>query len=88
MSVIVKDPDDRYFVFTKGADSVISTRITHNQHLLDTNKEHLIEYAKQGLRTLMMAYKEITIEELNDWETIYNVIIELIEECFIRKRQK
>lgn len=73
MSVIVKDEDDRYFVFTKGADSILNPKITLNTEIIDINKEHLIEYAKQGLRTLMMAYKEITIEELNDWEKIYNV---------------
>jgi magnesium-transporting ATPase (P-type) len=73
MSVIVKDPDDRYFVFTKGADNVISNRITMNTDILEISKDHLVEYAKQGLRTLMLAYKEISIDELEEWEKNYNV---------------
>ncbi len=73
MSVIVKDSEDRYFLFTKGADSILTPKVTQNPEIIDINKEYLVEYAKQGLRTLMMVFKEITIDELKDWEKIYNV---------------
>jgi|LauGreDrversion4_2_1035121.scaffolds.fasta_scaffold1028571_2 magnesium-transporting ATPase (P-type) len=73
MSVIVKDSDDRYFLFTKGADSILSPKVTQNSEMIDINREYLVDYAKQGLRTLMMVFKEISIDELKDWEKIYNV---------------
>ena len=73
MSVIVTDPDGRYFIFTKGADNVILPKVTLNPEILDMNKQHLVDFAKQGLRTLVLAYREITIEELTDWEKKYNV---------------
>jgi magnesium-transporting ATPase (P-type) len=73
MSVIVRDSEDRYFLFTKGADSVLLPKITQNPEIVEINKEHLVDYSKQGLRTLMMAFKEITLYELNEWEKIYNV---------------
>jgi len=50
-----------------------SPKVTQNSEMIDINKEHLINYAKQGLRTLMMVFKEISIDELKDWEKIYNV---------------
>lgn len=74
MSVIVTDSEGRIFVFTKGADNIIREKISVNKEQIETTNKHLIDFAKKGLRTLMLAYKEITSEELADWEILYNVI--------------
>ena len=55
MAVIVRAPDNKIYLFAKGADSAIGERITQNKELLDITGEHLIKFAKHGLRTLMIA---------------------------------
>ena len=49
----------------KGADSAIGERVTQNKELLNITGKHLIKFAKYGLRTLMVAYRELTEEEYN-----------------------
>ena len=73
MSVIVLSPEGRIFVFTKGADSILLNKVTVNPNLIKFTDECLVSYAKKGLRTLLIVYKEITDDELIEWETIYNV---------------
>ena len=75
MSVIVTSPEGRIFIFTKGADSLLVMKITKNKKLIPSCKQNLLQYAKKGLRTLMIAYNELTIEQLVEWEKIYNVKI-------------
>ena len=60
MSVIVRSPDDRILCITKGADSVIFPRLQSGQdELIGRTGQHLEQYAKQGLRTLLLAKREI-----------------------------
>ena len=75
MSVIVTSPDGRIFLFTKGADSLLVKKITRNKHMIPSCEQNLLQYAKKGLRTLMIAYKEIFEDELLEWEKIYNVYL-------------
>jgi phospholipid-transporting ATPase len=67
MSVIIKCPDGKIRLFMKGADNVIRKLITLNTGLIDTTDQHLLEFAHSGLRTLMIAYKEIPDHEYNEW---------------------
>lgn len=63
MTVVVKDSDNRIKVMCKGADSIIQKRLKdneYNQELLKCTEQYLEEYAKQGLRTLLLAEKEIS----------------------------
>ena len=73
MTVIVTSPEGRNFVFTKGADSLLMKKVMHNPKSIQPCEENLVQLAKKGLRTLLMVYKEITDEELIEWETIYKV---------------
>jgi magnesium-transporting ATPase (P-type) len=72
MSVIIKCPDGKIRLFAKGADSAIRPLI-NNKNLLHTTDEHLLECAKEGLRTLMIAYKDISIPEYQKWNERYLV---------------
>ena len=63
MAVIIRAPDNKIYLFAKGADSAIGERVTQNKELLDITGEHLIQFAKKGLRTLMIAYRELSEEE-------------------------
>ncbi|KAF1781160.1 P-type ATPase, N-terminal [Phytophthora cactorum] len=56
MSVVVRTPDKRVMLLTKGADSVIFPRPA----IVDTTLAHLERYATEGLRTLVIAQKELS----------------------------
>ena len=70
MSVIAKCPDGKIRIFAKGADSVISEKIANKSLLIDTNK-HLIKFAQKGLRTLMIAYRELSEEQYNKFDEMF-----------------
>ncbi|CAI5504417.1 unnamed protein product [Closterium sp. Naga37s-1] len=68
MSVIVRDPSNRILLMTKGADSVIYERLapTGRQHL-EATRATLHRYGEAGLRTLALAYRELSEEECGEW---------------------
>ena len=59
MSVIVKDPQGKILVICKGADSIIEKRLKADQQHLAITKTYLDDFAQTGLRTLLVASKEI-----------------------------
>ncbi|XP_014509126.1 phospholipid-transporting ATPase 10-like [Vigna radiata var. radiata] len=64
MSVIVRDEEGKLLLLSKGADSVMFERIAKNGRQFEENtKQHLSEYADSGLRTLILAYRELNEEE-------------------------
>lgn len=64
MSVIVKCQDGKLLLLTKGADSVMFERLAKNGRVFEARtKEHLHDYADAGLRTLVLAYREVSQEE-------------------------
>lgn len=67
MSAIVKYPDDRIVVMCKGADSIIIPRLKDNQEHLERTNQYLESFAKEGLRTLLMAKKEVSAEFYEKW---------------------
>ncbi|EAR92863.1 phospholipid-translocating P-type ATPase, flippase family protein (macronuclear) [Tetrahymena thermophila SB210] len=86
MSIIVEDSNGKIFLFCKGADSVL-------QKLLDQklNEDHIIEqtwinlerYASVGLRTLVLAQKEIQKDEYHLWNEQYQVAC-----CSLKDREE
>ena len=69
MSVILKCPDDKIRLFIKGADNIIIERLNKNNNdNLNYIEKKLLDYSHEGLRTLMIAYKEI---DNNDFRSIY-----------------
>lgn len=67
MSVIVKNEDNKVFVMTKGADNIILPLCTFPRN--DQNKitDTLFKFSCCGLRTLVMAQKEIEPEIFEVW---------------------
>lgn len=56
MTVVVKSPDGKILVMTKGADSIIIPRLRKGQDsLIDKTNQFLNEVANEGLRTLILA---------------------------------
>ncbi|CAJ1944306.1 unnamed protein product [Sphenostylis stenocarpa] len=64
MSVIVRDEEGKLLLLSKGADSVMFERIAKNgREFEEMTKQHISEYADSGLRTLILAYRELSEEE-------------------------
>jgi len=60
MSVIVRTPEGKILILCKGADSIIEKRLLPDQKSLAKTKEYLDDFAETGLRTLLIAGKEIS----------------------------
>ena len=69
MSAIIRMPNGKITLFCKGADSMIWSRLKkgEQQQLRRTTAEHLEMFAREGLRTLCVAYKEIDEAEYKAW---------------------
>lgn len=69
MSAIVRMPDNRIILFCKGADSIIYSRLRKGEQreLRDSTAEHLEMFAREGLRTLCIAQRELGEEEYQAW---------------------
>ncbi|XP_012576716.1 PREDICTED: phospholipid-transporting ATPase FetA-like [Condylura cristata] len=73
MSVIVRTPEDRVMLFCKGADTVLC-QLLHPDcgFLKDVTLEHLDDFAREGLRTLMVAYRELDDAFFQNWNKKYS----------------
>lgn len=73
MSVVVRCPDGILRVFMKGADSIVREKITLNKDLIEVTDGLMLNFARDGLRTLMIAYKEFPQNEYELWDQEYIV---------------
>ena len=71
MSVILRTPENKILVICKGADSIIEKRLKPGQEVLQKTKDFLDEFALTGLRTLLIAQKEISEDEYQAFATKY-----------------
>jgi phospholipid-transporting ATPase len=73
MSVVIRDVDGVIRVLTKGADSVMAPRLAAGQaNLFSTTDAHMQQYAQEGLRCLLVGFKEIAQAEFEKWSVKYN----------------
>ena len=66
MSVIVRTPAGKIILYTKGADSEILARLAPGQDLGNLEK-HIEDFSLDGLRTLMMGYRELSEDEYSKY---------------------
>ncbi|KAJ3109737.1 hypothetical protein HDU96_007113 [Phlyctochytrium bullatum] len=72
MSALIRGPDGKIKLYIKGADTVIFERLAKEGNpYLDITCVHLEEYANDGLRTLCIAYRDVSEEEYTEWNKIY-----------------
>ena len=65
MGIILQDDQSGEFMFyMKGADTVMSTIVQYNDWL----EEEVDNMAREGLRTLVVAKKTLTLEQYQDFE--------------------
>lgn len=69
MSVIVRMPDGRILLICKGADNIIFSRLEKGsqEQMRTKTSDDLEEFSNEGLRTLCLAQKEISLEYYNEW---------------------
>lgn len=72
MSTIFRCPDGKIRIYCKGADTVIMERLHKENTIVDATLRHLEEYAYDGLRTLCLAYREISESEFQEWHQVFN----------------
>ncbi|XP_036450045.1 phospholipid-transporting ATPase ID [Colossoma macropomum] len=72
MSVIVRTPEGRIRLYCKGADTVLFERLHSCSHdVMNITSDHLNEYAGDGLRTLALAYRDLSEEQWAEWAEHY-----------------
>jgi phospholipid-translocating ATPase len=74
MSTIIRMPDTgRIVLFCKGADSIIYSRLKRGEQpeLRKSTADQLEVFAREGLRTLCIAQKDLTEEEFETWNRKY-----------------
>ena len=71
MSVIVQNQaSGKIEVLTKGADSFVEAQLTDAESKsadLVTCRAHILRFAEMGLRTLMLAKRELSREDYEEW---------------------
>lgn len=76
MSAIIRMPDTgKIFLFCKGADSMIYSRLRLGEQpeLRRSTAEHLEIFAREGLRTLCVAQRELSEDEYRDWSRKHDI---------------
>ncbi|CAJ0929896.1 unnamed protein product [Ranitomeya imitator] len=69
MSVIVRSPEGRLTLYCKGADTIVYELLDRSsEDLKEVTTEHLNEFAGEGLRTLVLAYKDLDKVYFTDWK--------------------
>lgn len=74
MSVVVKSELGEYFLFTKGADSIIETLLTPESRKSDVFRDTIRcddEFGDEGLRVILIAYKRLEPEFAKEWSEKY-----------------
>ncbi|XP_043706118.1 phospholipid-transporting ATPase 3-like isoform X2 [Telopea speciosissima] len=67
-SVICRYPNGRLVLYCKGADSVIYERLAEgNNGMKNLSREHLEQFGSAGLRTLCLAYRDLSTELYESW---------------------
>ncbi|KAF7251029.1 Phospholipid-transporting ATPase IB [Varanus komodoensis] len=89
MSVIVRTPAGRLRLYCKGADNVIFERLSKDSLYMEQTLCHLEYFATEGLRTLCIAYADLSENSYRDWLNIYNEAstnlkdrTQKLEECY------
>ncbi|CAN4126271.1 unnamed protein product [Withania somnifera] len=75
MSVVIRFPSGAVKVLVKGADttmfSILRKDDKSHHDIQNATLNHLNEYSSEGLRTLVVAARDLTGEELEEWQFMY-----------------
>ncbi|XP_076728866.2 phospholipid-transporting ATPase IB isoform X2 [Callospermophilus lateralis] len=89
MSVIVRTPSGQLRLYCKGADNVIFERLSEDSEYMEETLCHLEYFATEGLRTLCVAYADLSEDDYEEWLEVYkeaSIILkdraQRLEECY------
>ena len=82
MSVVVRNPEGRLVLYTKGADSVIYARLATDQNaeIKAKTQKDMEDFANGGLRTLCIAYRYLSEEEYARWSQMYDAAASAVKD--------
>jgi len=82
MSIIVRQ-DDQIFLYIKGAETSIWPHLSgfNDANMKATIEEHSLNFAEQGYRSLLVAYKLLRLREYEDWYERYKHATNSFENC-------
>ncbi|VAH03439.1 unnamed protein product [Triticum turgidum subsp. durum] len=67
-SVVCRFPNGKLVLYCKGADNVIYERLADgNYDIKKTSREHLEQFGSAGLRTLCLAYRDLSMDQYKSW---------------------
>ncbi|EFC37321.1 MgtA domain/ATPase domain-containing protein [Naegleria gruberi] len=72
MTVLVKTQEGRYIAYVKGADNVMLKRCRARKEYVHELKSALLNFSVQGLRTLVIGRRELSMSEFETWFDGYN----------------
>ena len=79
MSVIVRHPDGRIQLFSKGADSVIYPRLADTAPGVATATQlHVERFAAEGLRTLLFAARDLDPSEWEQFKAAQAIALQVV----------
>lgn len=75
MSVVIRFPDNSVKVLVKGADTsmfnILTEDMDEDDYVQAATQSHLSQYSSVGLRTLVLAARDLTDVELEEWQRKY-----------------
>ncbi|XP_054835635.1 phospholipid-transporting ATPase IK [Eublepharis macularius] len=80
MSVLVRDPEGRIKLYTKGADTVILERLHSDRSSEAYTVKALNSFAEETLRTLCLATKEVEENEYAQWSKKHHAASILLQD--------
>ena len=82
MSAIMRMPDGKIMLYCKGADSVIYSRLRRGEQaeLRKSTAEHLEMFAREGLRTLCIAQRELGEDEYQRWSVDHDLAASAVQD--------
>ena len=83
MSVIIRDTDGEIKLLIKGADTAMIPRFVGSQEqaaLMHTTIKHVEQFSSEGLRCLLVGYKEIDELTFDDWVLRYEEALASVKE--------
>lgn len=93
MSTLIRHPNGKIFIYTKGADVIIYGRLAKDENgetdvfkLQETTRKHIDGYAEDGLRTLTIAYREIDPDYYTEWAVRFHDAQNNLDEINRRKQ--
>ncbi|KAK6118186.1 hypothetical protein DH2020_048087 [Rehmannia glutinosa] len=91
MSVVIRFPTDTVKVLVKGADtsmfSILNQDHPSDDRIRHLTQVHLNDYSSEGLRTLVVAARDLTGEELVEWQRMYEDACTSLTDRSVKLRQ-